>query len=131
METIQFEHKGNTYVLREPTVFDEALESSILLTVADGYLKEADIETYTDIPRIIDRLITLCCKWMMVTSIEGDSPLANVNPAIGQLDYDTFLVWRDLVLADNQSLASKWSQAYDKVTKGEDSPLVENSGVNG
>lgn len=125
-----FVHEGVTYTLRSPTVFDEGMRGSIMITVGDLIVKGMALETYDEIPHTVDRLAAYFVRWLMVTNIEGNSPLADIDIYNG-VRYEDFEIWRTLILDNHQELASKWSNAYEGVTLKTDSPLSSEKDDNG
>lgn len=112
MLTQTFEHNGVTFMVRQPTIFDEEMETAAWVDLCRALAKEAGI-TLNELSSSDDRLTRKYVQWLQVTTMSSHQDYGDVYGA----DIAGYKAWRKAILADGQALALKWSQAYKVATQ--------------
>lgn len=129
MKTVTFEHRGVTYTLCPPTIFDNEMKHPILIDVARAWAKSHGFDDLGQIPSVIDRLLKKYVEWLQITKITGEVPFSNVDfYGVMTVNLQGFEAWLAAILADNQALAKKWAAAYDEVMTPDTDPKNVNGG---
>lgn len=128
MKSQTFKHNSTIYTVRETTIFDEEMFSSLWVDFCIQLAARLKVET-KDLPRSIDRLARNYVQWMQVTTIDTP-PDEWAAVSVYDIDLAAFDGWRVAILADQQALAVAWSGAYQQVNAVDGSEKKDSSAAN-
>lgn len=109
MLTQTFKHDGATYTLRQPTIFDDEMQSAAWIDLCRAIAKVRGLE-FENLPLILQRLTRKYVDWMQVTTISNTPDYAKVS--VYSADVQAFEQWQAAILANGQTLAIAWDNAY-------------------
>lgn len=132
MKPETFKHDNATITVRAQTVFERDSFHYVIQDVAKPIVKGYGIEELTDVPVTLDVMLTRYIRWMMVSTIEGETTLPQWGDWFDYVSRNTdkyadFCAWLSLIREDS-TLLDKWATAFNKANRQPDTEEDEKKG---
>jgi hypothetical protein len=114
MLTQTFQHDGATYTLRQPSIFDDEMQSAAWIDLCRAIAKAHGLD-FDTLPIVLQRLSRKYVNWMQVTAISNTPDYAKAS--VYSADVTAFEQWKTAILANGQTLAIVWDTAYNTLTQ--------------